>query len=119
MSNRPLWFRIAGILLASAAALSFSACSSAPKKGTRTILMTEYDDVQVGRDAAQSVAAQIGIMPDKALNDYVKKIGRKLLLGVPRRYFRYGGPDRAQRLCAARRPHLHFARPAGPGEQRG
>ena len=89
MNTHPNWFRIAGFFLAIAAALSFSACSSTPKKKKRTILMTEYDDVRAGEQGAASVAAQIGIMPDKALNDYVNKIGRRLLLGVPRRSFRY------------------------------
>ena len=77
-------------LLACAAALVFVACSSSsgPKK-RRTVLLTEYDDARVGREASSQVAAEMGILDDPELNEYVSGIGRKLLRGVPRQSFHY------------------------------
>jgi predicted Zn-dependent protease len=67
-------------------------CSSTPKSGARkkrTILMTEYDDASIGRDASVDVAKQMGVLDDPALNAYVTEIGLKLLRGLPRRSFQY------------------------------
>jgi predicted Zn-dependent protease len=67
-------------------------CASSPKAQPakkRTVLMTEYDDAQVGRESAQDVKAEVGVLEDTALAAYVDEIGRKLLRGVPRRGFDY------------------------------
>jgi predicted Zn-dependent protease len=73
--------------------LACAACSSSPKptgeKKKRTVLLTEYDDVRVGREASQDVASEIGVLEDPELTAYVGEIGRKLLRGVPRRSFQY------------------------------
>ncbi len=70
-------------------ALALSGCASGPKKKKRTVLMTEYDDARVGKQASVSVAAQMGVLDDPELNAYVTEIGRKLLRGLPRRSFQY------------------------------
>src|SRR5688572_3920052 len=68
-------------------------CASSPKSKSaakkRTVLMTEYDDARVGRESAQDVKAEIGVLDDPALASYVSGIGNKLLRGVPRRGFDY------------------------------
>jgi predicted Zn-dependent protease len=80
-------------ILGCAATLVVAGCSSAPKssghKKKRTVLLTEYDDARVGREASRDVSAEIGIIEDASLNAYVSRIGRKLLRGVPRRSFQY------------------------------
>jgi predicted Zn-dependent protease len=66
-------------------------CAGSPKEkpGKRTVLMSEYDDARVGRESAQDVKAEIGVLEDAALAAYVDGIGRKLLRGIPRRGFDY------------------------------
>ena len=68
-------------------------CASSPEAKRaakkRTVLMTEYDDARVGRESAQDVKAELGVLEDAALAAYVDGIGRKLLRGVPRRGFDY------------------------------
>ena len=89
----PRWLRASVSILTCAALLACAACSSSPKptdqKKKRTILLTEHDDVRVGREASRDVAAEIGILEDPELTAYVGEIGRKLLRGVPRRSFQY------------------------------
>jgi predicted Zn-dependent protease len=65
------------------------ACSGAPKKRRRTVLLTEYDDSRVGKAASVDVKAQMGVLDDPKLNAYVTEIGLKLLRGLPRRSFQY------------------------------
>ena len=91
MSPRPLL--AFGWILGCAAALVIAGCASAPKssdpKKKRTVLLTEYDDARVGREASRDIAAEMGIIDDANLNAYVNALGRKLLRGVPRRSFQY------------------------------
>jgi len=80
-----------GLCLALALALG---CASAPKKSAsepkrKTVLLTEYDDAQVGRESTKDVEAQVGVLDDPKLQAYVDGIGRKLLRGMPRRGFDY------------------------------
>ena len=79
--------------LLAAALVAGIGCASSPKSKSaakkRTVLMTEYDDARVGRESAQDVKAEIGVLDDPALASYVSEIGNKLLRGVPRRGFDY------------------------------
>lgn len=80
------------VVLSCVLSLVLGGCASEPKKGAkkkRTILMTEYDDKDVGRQASVDVKAQMGVLDDEALNAYVTEIGLKLLRGLPRRMFHY------------------------------
>jgi len=86
------WLRASLSILACAALLGAAACSSSPKstgQKKRTILMTEYDDQRVGREASSEVAAEMGVLDDPDLTTYVRDIGLKLLRGLPRRSFQY------------------------------
>jgi predicted Zn-dependent protease len=65
-------------------------CSGGGKKRPkRTILLTVGDDARVGREAAKSVEANIGLLDDAELTAYVQRIGKKLLEGLPIRDFAY------------------------------
>jgi predicted Zn-dependent protease len=80
-----LWLSIGALALA-------LGCASQPKqKGPkkRTVLMTEYDDARVGRESSEGVKAELGVLEDPALAEYVSGIGNKLLRGMPRRGFDY------------------------------
>ena len=83
---------VACVSILGCAVLVVAACASAPKPTgpkKRTVLLTEYDDARVGREASRDVAAEMGILDDPSLNAYVSGIGRKLLRGIPRRSFQY------------------------------
>ena len=79
-------------LLACAAVAAALACASSPKPPARkktVLLSSAYDDARVGKESAQQVQAQTGLLDDPALNAYVDGIGHKLLRGVPRGGFDY------------------------------
>lgn len=63
--------------------------SDRAKERRRTVIMTTQDNVRVGREAAEQVAAEIGTLDDPELVAYVERIGKKLLRGLPRRDFAY------------------------------
>ncbi len=90
---RRRWTHPSVWIFACLAWLGLAGCAGPSKpakvKGRQTILVTEYDDARVGREASKDVAAQIGLLEDPELNAYVNGIGRKLLRGVPRRSFNY------------------------------
>ncbi len=82
------------VALASAGCASSSASKRADaderaKERRRTVIMTTRDNVRVGREAAEQVAAEIGTLDDPELVAYVEGIGKKLLRGLPRRDFAY------------------------------
>jgi predicted Zn-dependent protease len=90
MSSRRTLASIA--IITAALALVFAAPpgtagSAEPKK--RDILLSESDDARIGREAAKVVPAQMGLYEDPALEDYVNKLGQRLLRGVPRMGFDY------------------------------
>ena len=90
MSTRRTLARIS--IFAVAVAIALVACSgtaeSAERK-KRDILLSEADDARVGREASKIVPAQMGLYEDPELEDYVNKIGQRLLRGVPRMGFNY------------------------------
>ncbi len=55
----------------------------------RTVLESTYDDRDAGREGAQAVEAEIGVLDDPELEGYVQGIGDKLLRALPRRQFQY------------------------------
>jgi predicted Zn-dependent protease len=62
--------------LAVAALLSLEACAVNPVTGERELaLISESQEVQLGREAAQEVEQSIGLVPDKALQEYVHRTG--------------------------------------------
>jgi predicted Zn-dependent protease len=68
------------------------ACATNPATGRhQLILMSEAQEVQLGRQSDAEVRQQMGVYTDPALQQYVDRIGR-------------------ERLRAARRLRLHHAR---------
>ena len=81
--------RRVGIVFALLALFACASSPPAPQKPRRSVLLSEHDDEVVGRESAQDVKAEIGVLEDSDLTAYVNGIGRKLLRGVPRRGFEY------------------------------
>jgi predicted Zn-dependent protease len=77
------------LLLLCASWVGTVGCASGQKKRRRTVLLTEYDDARVGKEASVDVRKQMGVLDDPKLNAYVTEIGLKLLRGLPRRSFQY------------------------------
>jgi predicted Zn-dependent protease len=62
-----------------ASAASLSACATNPATGERQLaLISESQEVQMGRAAAQQVQQTLTFVDDAALQDYVDRIGRQL-----------------------------------------
>jgi predicted Zn-dependent protease len=83
-------FAAAFFLLAFALGCAGSRSADAPDpKPRREVLATWHDDARAGQEAAQDVAAQIGVIDDPALATWIGDLGRSLLRGVPRHGFEY------------------------------
>jgi len=79
-------------LWASAVTLALVVCSGSAgseERNKRDILLSESDDARIGREAAKAVPAEMGRYENPALEDYVNKLGQRLLRGVPRMGFSY------------------------------
>lgn len=60
-----------------------------PKKGKQVLLDTDFDDARLGAEAADHMAAEMGLVDDPAINEYVDAIGRRMVPFAPRRPFDY------------------------------
>jgi len=59
--------------------LFLAACAMNPVKGRRQfVLMTEGQEIQMGRDADPEIVGSMGLVPDQALQDYVQELGARL-----------------------------------------
>ncbi len=85
--------RIPRLLAPALIALALLAgCSSAPparEKKPEVVLRTEAHDERAGAEAAEQVAAEIGLLEDRALTSYVNQIGQRLARHAPRGRFSY------------------------------
>src|SRR5439155_14053352 len=71
--------------LAVAAAVGVAACATNPATGRRQIsLVSEAQEIQMGREADQQVSASIGLYPEAALQAYVHRVGTQLASGSER-----------------------------------
>ncbi len=61
----------------------------ANKKGKQVLLDTDFADARLGEQAAADMAAQMGIVDDPALVEYVTAIGQRMVPFAPRRPFEY------------------------------
>ena len=77
------------LVAGSLACAGSSSPSSRTRERKRDVLFTAADDRRAGREAAESVESEIGVLDDPTLQAYVDGIGRKLLRGLPRRDFAY------------------------------
>jgi predicted Zn-dependent protease len=55
----------------------------------RIVLKTVYDDKRVGDDQSQAIAAELGLVKNPALVEYVRSVGIRLLRHAPSRPFDY------------------------------
>jgi len=75
--------RASGATPAAAAVLSLvlvaAACSTNPATGQRQLsLISEQQEIQMGRQADQQIVQQLGLYPDDELQRYVQSVGMKL-----------------------------------------
>lgn len=79
MPNLGFTRRLAALGLAGTLAASAAACARNPVTGQRELsFISESQEIQMGRESAQQVAASIGLVENQALQDYVQRIGLAL-----------------------------------------
>ncbi len=72
-SRRPL---CGGLAAALAGLLLLAACAVNPVTGERQfVLMTESQEIQMGREADRDIVASMGLVPDERLQAYVSELG--------------------------------------------
>lgn len=80
---------LAAVLTALVLLASCSSAQPAREKQPEIILRTEANDERAGAEAAEKVAAEIGLLEDPALTSYVSQIGQRLARQAPRGRFSY------------------------------
>jgi predicted Zn-dependent protease len=85
------------------------ACATNPVTGKRQIAMiSEAQEIQMGQQAAQQVAREMGLVQDQALQNYVNQIGQRLAADSER-------PDLPWSFAVVDDPMINaFALPGGP-----
>lgn len=77
--NRSSGVRPAPAAAALVAGALLAACATNPATGRRQLsLISEAQEIQMGREADKQVAASIGLHPDTALQSYVQRVGAGL-----------------------------------------
>ena len=70
--------------------MACAAPAPAPKPAKRTVVLSTPEvDAQAGEEASREVAAQIGVVRDEKLAQYVESLGQKLVRFAPRQPFSY------------------------------
>lgn len=73
------WTRGLGSLAGILGILSLTGCAVNPATGQRQLtLMTESQEIQMGREAHPQILASMGLYPDEDLQDYVQELGEEL-----------------------------------------
>jgi len=85
------------------------ACATNPVTGKRQLAMiTEAQEIQMGQQAAQQVAKEMGLVQDQALQNYVNQVGQRLAADSER-------PDLPWSFAVVDDPMINaFALPGGP-----
>jgi predicted Zn-dependent protease len=79
MTRRAVLVPLSGLLLAGGLLLGPAACARNPVTGKEQLsLVSESQEIEMGKQSAQQVAQTIGIYNDQALNQYVSSIGMKM-----------------------------------------
>jgi predicted Zn-dependent protease len=85
------------------------ACATNPVTGKRQLAMiSEAQEIQMGQQAAQQVAKQMGLVQDQALQNYVNQVGQRLAADSER-------PELPWSFAVVDDPMINaFALPGGP-----
>ena len=75
------------LLLACSLRVPREEASSEPRR--RTVLATEYDDRRAGEEQEREAIAELGLLRDDAIQDYVQQVGARLVQHAPERSFRW------------------------------
>ena len=71
-------YKLFSFLLVSVA-LTLTACAKNPVSGQQDfVMLSESDEIQLGKQAHQDILKQYGVYPDKKLQAYVNRIGQEL-----------------------------------------
>jgi len=71
--------RLGRVLAAGSLAIGLTTCATNPATGGRMLsLISESQEIAMGREADASVVAQMGLVPDSALQRYVSDLGLRL-----------------------------------------
>jgi predicted Zn-dependent protease len=71
--------RLARVLAAGSLAVGVTTCATNPATGGRMLsLISESQEIAMGREADASIVAQMGLVPDTALQRYVSDLGLRL-----------------------------------------
>ena len=106
----------------SLAIVAFSAllagCATNPVTGERQLaLVSEPQELEMGKQAAEETRKGIGVVKDDGLQAYVQSVGTKLAAHSERPQlpwsFQVVDDPTPERICAARRVHLRYARVDG------
>jgi len=83
--------RLGAALLTAALLFAVGGCAKkdAKPKRKQVLLTTEYADAKVGREAAEQMAAEMGLIEDPKLTAYIEAIGKRLVPYAPQRRFDY------------------------------
>jgi len=77
--SQMMWWRRGAASGLAAALLLLLGCSTNPATGRSQIaLISEQQEIQMGREADQQVQQQLGLYPDPRLQAYVNRVGQKL-----------------------------------------
>ncbi len=79
MNRRAVFAPLSVLALAGGLSLAPMGCARNPVTGKNELsLVSESQEIEMGKEASQEVAQTIGIYPDQALNQYVSSIGMKM-----------------------------------------
>jgi predicted Zn-dependent protease len=77
--NNGLRARLNGVLLLALTASTIAGCAVNPVTGQRQLaLISEAQEIQIGQEGAAGIEAQIGLVADEALQNYVQELGMRM-----------------------------------------
>jgi predicted Zn-dependent protease len=90
--TRPGWqaaLAAGGLLLGLADACGAPRPPAPPRAPQEIVLSTSWDDVRAGEEAEREAIAELGLLTDPSLQDYVDALGRRVARAAPAQGFAY------------------------------
>jgi predicted Zn-dependent protease len=108
MNTRPLLLGAAAFTVMGGLAILVAACATNPASGRpEVVLMSEEDELQIGRELDRRIQAQESMLEDDRLQKYVQQVGERVAAGSHR-------SDLIYRFRVIDRPQVNaFALPGG------